>query len=282
MSRILKLGPLEHCLGSRTLVMGILNVTPDSFSDGGLHDAPDRALAHARKMIAEGADIIDVGGESTRPGSEEVDASEELARVLPVLEKLRDLGSVLSIDTYKADVASAALSVGAHLLNDVWGLQRDPDMARVAADANVPVIAMHNRKVADPTIDILDDIHRSFERSLEIAVRAGVATNQVILDPGIGFGKTMDQNHVILRNLRDFQRHGAPLFVGASRKRFIGALTGRDVASERMAGSLAAHVLAVANGADIIRVHDVREHVDAVAITDAVVRPNANSKGARP
>ena len=272
MTRLLHLGPLEHVLGSCTLVMGILNVTPDSFSDGGRFDAPRGALDHAKRMIAEGADIIDIGGESTRPGSTEITSTDELERVLPVLDLVAPLGTAISIDTYKADVAAQALARGAHIVNDVWGLQRDSDMAHVVAQAGVPVIAMHDRREVDPDIDIIDDIHRSFERTLSIAVAAGIAKERVILDPGIGFGKTLAQNHVVLRDLATFKRHGCALFVGASRKRFIGALTGRDVAAERMAGSVAAHVLAVAGGADIIRVHDVREHVDAVRVTDAVVR----------
>ncbi|WP_205470597.1 dihydropteroate synthase [Breoghania sp. L-A4] len=272
MTRILSLGPLHHALGTRTLVMGILNVTPDSFSDGGLHDAPERALRHARAMIEEGADIIDVGGESTRPGATEVAAQEECDRVLPVLDLLAPLGAVVSIDTYKADVAAAALARGAHVVNDVCGLQRDPGMADVVAQAGVPVVVMHVRREVDPEIDIVDDIHRSFERSLEIASAAGIPSERVILDPGLGFGKTMAQNHVILREFKAFRRHGCALFAGASRKRFIGALTGRADAEDRMAGSLAAHVLAVAGGADIVRVHDVREHVDAVRVADAVVR----------
>lgn len=272
MSRILHLGPLTHALGSRTLVMGILNVTPDSFSDGGRHDAPAFAYAHAQAMVAEGADIIDVGGESTRPGAPEVSAADELARVLPALDLVAKLDTAISIDTYKAEVARQAIARGAHIINDVWGLQRDPDMAVVAAETGVPVIAMHNRKDADASIDILDDIHRSFERTLEIAAKAGIAAEKIILDPGIGFGKTLAQNHVILRELATFKRHGCALFVGASRKRFIGTLTGREKAEDRMAGSLAAHVLAVAGGADIIRVHDVKDHVDAVRVADAVVR----------
>lgn len=272
MTRMLHLGPLTHALGSRTLVMGILNVTPDSFSDGGRHDAPEQALAHAKQLIAEGADIIDVGGESTRPGATEVSADDELSRVLPVLDLMAGVGTVISIDTYKAEVARQALAHGAHVINDVCGLQRDPEMAHVAAEAGVPVIAMHDRREVDPDIDIIDDIHRSFERTLEIAAKAGVPRDRVILDPGIGFGKTMQQNHVILRDLAAFKTHGCTLFVGASRKRFIGTLTGRDKAEDRMAGSLAAHVLAVTAGADIIRVHDVKEHVDAVRVADAIVR----------
>lgn len=270
MSTTLQIGPLTHALGTRTLVMGILNVTPDSFSDGALHQEAEAAEAHARRMIAEGADIIDVGGESTRPGATEVPAEEELQRVLPTLARLRALDIAVTIDTYKADVAAAAIGAGAHAINDVWGLQRDPDMAAIAAQTGVPVVVMHNRHEADDAVDILADIEAFFARSLEIAEGAGIARDRIMLDPGIGFGKTARQNLVVLKRLAGLKAaFGLPMLVGASRKRFIGALTGRD-APLRGAGSVGAHVLAAANGADIIRAHDVSLHVDALKVADAI------------
>ncbi|WP_321343681.1 dihydropteroate synthase [Breoghania sp.] len=276
MTRPLKIGPLEHVPGARTLLMGILNVTPDSFSDGGRHDAPAAALVHARTMIAQGAGIIDVGGESTRPGAQRIPAEEELARILPVLADLRGLACAVSIDTYKADVAAAAIGAGAHVINDILGLQGDPDMALVAARTGAPVIAMHNRGLdptadVDPARDIVADMIAFFARTLEIADQAGVARDRIILDPGIGFAKTEEQNLIALNRLDEVKAHfGLPVLVGASRKRFIGTLTGRE-AAERDAGSLGAHLAAVARGADIIRAHDVALHADALKVADAVL-----------
>ena len=270
MERLIKIGPLEHVAGTRTLVMGILNVTPDSFSDGGLHSGAAAAEAHARLMLAEGADIVDVGAESTRPGAEPISADEEMIRLLPALGRLRSLGCPISVDTYKAEVAAAALGAGAHVINDIWGLQGDPDMATVAAGTDAPVIVMHNRETVDPAVDIEADMRAFFRRSLDIAEAAGIAREKLILDPGIGFGKTPEQNLVALNRLAALKAHfNLPVLVGASRKRIIGALTGRE-ARERGAGSVGAHLSAVAHGADIIRVHDVAMHVDAVRVADAI------------
>ncbi len=273
----LKIGPLEHVPGARTLLMGILNVTPDSFSDGGRHDAPAAALDHARTLMAQGADIIDVGGESTRPGSQRISAQEELARILPVLTGLRGFACAVSIDTFKPDVAAAAIRAGAHAINDILGLQGDPDMARVAARTGAPLIAMHNRGLdptadVDPARDIVADMIAFFTRTLEIAEQAGVDRHRIILDPGIGFGKTPEQNLIALNRLGEVKaRFDLPVLVGASRKRFIGTLTGRE-AADRDAGSLGAHLTAVARGADIIRAHDVRLHADALKVADAVLQ----------
>jgi dihydropteroate synthase len=258
-------------LGRRTLVMGILNLTPDSFSDGGLHDAPDAGIAHALAMAGEGADIIDMGGESTRPGSTEIGAAEEQARVLPVLAAVaKEIAVPISIDTYKASTAEAALKAGARILNDVWGLQREPDIARVAAAAKAPVIVMHNRREVDPTLDIIEEFRRYFGRSVAIALKAGVAESHIVLDPGIGFGKSREQNVAALARLPELKALGFPVLVGVSRKSLIGSVVNRPP-RERLAGTIAANAVAIAKGADIVRVHDVREHVDACRVADLIL-----------
>ncbi|WP_422020731.1 dihydropteroate synthase [Roseibium sp.] len=255
--------------GSRAHVMGILNVTPDSFSDGGRFDATDKALEHARSMIADGADILDIGAESTRPGSEPVGLENEWSRLAPILEPVCELGCPVSIDTYKAEIARRAGAAGAGLVNDVWGLQKDPAMADTVAELGVPVVMMHNREAADAGIDILADMDRFFETSMELAERAGIAKEKQILDPGFGFGKTIDQNFLILNRLETLQKHGLPILAGASRKRMIGAVLGVET-DERLFGSIAVHMTAVMKGASIIRVHDVRPHADCVRISKAI------------
>lgn len=272
MPATLDLGRATHVLGSRTLLMGILNVTPDSFSDGGRHNAVEAALEHAASMVGEGADIVDVGGESTRPGSTEIDAETELSRVLPVLERVGERIAVpVSIDTYKAAVADRALKAGAHIVNDVWGLQRDPDMAAVAAAHGAPVIVMHNRREVDPSLDIVDEVRCFFLRSLVLAEKAGIREDRIVLDPGIGFGKTLPQNVELIARLDAVRAMGLPVLLGASRKSLIGGLTGIAV-GDRLPGTIATHMLGVARGADILRVHDVAAHVQAVKVTDAIVR----------
>jgi dihydropteroate synthase len=255
----------------RPAVMGILNVTPDSFSDGGVYLAPQAAIARARQIVAEGADIIDIGAESTRPygGAEPVTEAEERRRLSDVLSVVTSIGCPVSIDTMKAAVAAWALDRGAALVNDVWGLQRDPDMARVIAERGVAVIVMHNRESADPHIDILAEMDGFFERSLTIAARAGIRREAIVLDPGIGFGKTPEQSLTALARLDCFAKFGLPLLVGASRKRFISAVAPAPP-ERRLGGSIAAHVLAVTRGARIVRVHDVAETVQAMRITTAV------------
>ena len=264
-------------LGRRTLVMGILNVTPDSFSDGGRFQAPEAARAQAAALVADGADILDIGGESTRPGHVPVSAEEEQARVLPVIAALAPGASApISIDTYKASTARAALEAGARLVNDVWGLQREPDIARVAADHGAPVIVMHNRETIEPGLDIVADMKRFFERSLDIARRAGIPDGDIVLDPGIGFGKSWEQHLEALRRLPEIRALGFPLLVGVSRKSLLGRLHDRETAPrDRLLGSIAAHVLAGTLGADIVRVHDVAPHVEALRVLDAVMRPEA-------
>lgn len=261
-------------LGKRTLVMGILNVTPDSFSDGGRYTSVEAAFAYARRMTDEGADILDLGGESTRPGATEVSAEEEIARVLPVIGRLA-AGSFppVSIDTYKAATAEAALKAGAAIVNDVWGLQREPDIASVAAAHGAPVIVMHNRIDIDPEIDIIEDMKVFFGRSLTIARKAGIPDDHVILDPGVGFGKTLEQNLQAVARVGELKALGLPVLMGTSRKRMIGALIGAErPVSERLYGTVASNVAAILAGADIVRVHDVAAHRDAATVADAIRR----------
>jgi dihydropteroate synthase len=251
-------------------VMGVLNITPDSFSDGGRFIAPERALAQARRMIAEGADIIDIGAESTRPyGAEPVSAEEELQRLKPVLNDVVTLGVPVSIDSMKSAVVAWALGAGAAVANDVWGLQRDPAMATVIAEHKAAVIVMHNRDRADPAIDIMRDIEAFFARSLDIAIRAGIPGSRIVLDPGIGFGKTPEQSMMVLARLDELREFGLPLLVGASRKRFISTVTPSEP-HQRLGGSIAAHVLATRKGARIIRTHDVAETVQALRVAAAI------------
>jgi dihydropteroate synthase len=251
--------------------MGILNVTPDSFSDGGRFVDPARAIAHACAMAEQGADILDVGAESTRPygGARPVSAEEELVRLEPVLPAVIKLGLPVSIDTIKARTAAWALDRGAAIVNDVWGLQRDEAMAPLVAERGVPVIVMHNRESADAGLDIMAEVAAFFVRSLEIAERAGIAREQIVLDPGIGFGKTPEQSLTCLARLAEFKRFGLPLLVGASRKRFIDAVTPAPP-NERIGGSISAHLLAAENGAAIVRVHDVPETVQALRVAAAI------------
>jgi len=263
---------LSGLLGlGRPLVMGILNITPDSFSDGGRFYDTEAALGRAAVIATEGADLLDIGAESTRPyaGAEPVSAEEELARLTPILPAAVKFGLPVSIDSNKARVAAWALDHGAAVVNDVWGLQRDPDMARLVAERGVPVIIMHNRDAADPNIDIIADIAAFFARSLDIAAKAGIARDRIVLDPGIGFGKTPEQSIICIARLGEFARFGLPLLVGASRKRFINAVTPSEP-DERIGGSIASHLLAVKNGATIVRVHDVAETVQALRIAAAI------------
>ena len=255
----------------RPLVMGVLNVTPDSFSDGGQFMDPAVAVAHAAEMAQQGADILDIGAELTRPYGDPVPVStdDEKARLAPVLPDVVKLGLPVSIDTIKASIATWALDQGAAIVNDVWGLQRDPDIAPLVAERGVPVIVMHNRETADATIDIIADVLAFFSRSLEIAARAGIAHKNIVLDPGIGFGKTPEQSMTCLARLAEFKRFGLPLMVGASRKRFINTVT-PSTPAERIGGSIAAHLLAVQKGAAIVRVHDVAETVQALRVRTAI------------
>jgi dihydropteroate synthase len=265
--------PLARLLAlGRPIVMGVLNITPDSFSDGGRFFDPSTALEQARRLVAEGADILDIGAESTRPygGAIAVPIEEEMRRLAPVLPGAVSLGVPVSIDTMKAGVAAQAVEAGAAIVNDVWGLQRDRELARVVAEHGVPVIIMHNREAADPALDIMVEIAAFFARSLEIAAGAGIARESIVLDPGIGFGKTPEQSLTAIARLGELKSFGLPLLVGASRKRFIDKVSPAPP-DRRLGGSIAAHLLAIANGAAIIRTHDVAETLQALRV-DAAVR----------
>ncbi len=276
--------------GARTYIMGILNVTPDSFSGDGLARADDRvgaALIRAREMLDAGADILDVGGESTRPGADPVSVEEEMRRVLPIIQALRtETDAVISIDTSKAAVAQAALAAGADIVNDVWGLRADPDLAQVAADAHAPVILMHNRSQRDHVqIDaalggryvgmgydhLIAEIKRELEISIGLAHRAGISDTHIILDPGIGFGKTVEQNLELIDRLDEIKAMGYPVLLGASRKSFIG-YTLNLPPEQRVEGTAATTAIGIARGADIIRVHDVHINARVARMTDAIVR----------
>jgi dihydropteroate synthase len=257
--------------GGRTLVMGIVNVTPDSFSDGGKFLAPERAVEHALRLAGEGADILDLGAESTRPygGMKPVTFEDELERLVPVLPAVLETGLPLSIDTIKARIAAWALERGAVIVNDVWGLQRDPDMAGVVAEHGATVVVMHNREAADPAIDIMADVRSFFDRSLDIAARAGIKKDKIVLDPGVGFGKTPEQSITVIARLAEFSSFGLPLLMGLSRKRFIESVSPAPP-DQRVGGSIAGNVLAVLAGADIVRVHDVAETVQALRVMAAI------------
>lgn len=267
-----KCGDYELNLGTKTYVMGILNITPDSFSDGGNFFELENAIKHAKEMIEEGADIIDVGGESTRPGSEEVSAEDELERVLPVVKRLaKEVKAPISVDTYKAIVADKVLEAGAHIINDIWGLQKDPDMANVVAKYNVPVVIMHNQIGTEYKNDIMEEICRFLRKSIDIALKAGIKPENIILDPGIGFGKTSEQNMEVMARLGELNDLGYPILLGTSRKSMIGKIL--DLPSEeRVEGTIATSVMGVIQASDIVRVHDIKENVRAIKVTDAIVR----------
>src|SRR3954452_9772789 len=282
--------PAPRCAGdprTRTLarvfvdfrVMGIVNVTPDSFSDGGQWLDHDDAIAHGRELVAEGAAILDIGGESTRPGAKPVAADEERRRVVPVIEALRDGGAQLSIDTTKRVVAEDALAAGATFVNDVSALRFDPELAGLVADAGCDVCLMHmlgepRTMQQDPRYDdVVDDVKAFLEERLAYATGEGIAEERVLLDPGIGFGKTVEHNLELLRRLDEIAALGRPVVVGTSRKSFLGRLTGRDIASERVAGTVATNVLALERGATVFRVHDVAPTYEALTVATATLRP---------
>jgi dihydropteroate synthase len=259
-------------IGQRPLIMGIVNVTPDSFSDGGKFNKHDAALAQAKKLVADGADIIDIGAESTRPGHTPVPEVEELARLRPMLTDLvQAVDKPISIDTYKAAVARHAIAAGAAVVNDIWGLQKDPAMADTIAEGGAAVVVMHNRDDIEPALDIVDDMHRFFDQSLARADKAGIPRGHLILDPGIGFGKTKEQNLAALRDLGRLLDYDLPILVGVSRKSIFGLLLGADV-DARLIGTLAANLIAATHGASIFRVHDAAEHVTAFKVFDAIGR----------
>jgi dihydropteroate synthase len=264
--------PLATLLArGRPLVMGILNVTPDSFSDGGHFLEPADAIGLARRMVAEGVDLIDVGAESTRPygGAVPVSAEQEWDRLQAVLPAVLKFGVPVSIDTTKAAVAERALSLGAAIVNDVWGLQHDPGMAKVVAERRAGLVIMHNREKPEPSIDIMADIEAFFGRSLALADRAGIARERIVLDPGIGFGKTAEQSIAVLSRLDRFRTFGLPLLIGLSRKRFIASISPSQP-HQRLGGSIAGNVLAALSGVAIVRVHDVAETVQALRVAAAI------------
>jgi len=268
----------QHCakrdaflgrIGSRPLIMGILNVTPDSFSDGGRFQTAEAAVACVRQMVVDGADIVDIGAESTRPGATPIAVDEELARLGPVLKAIAGIDAPLSVDTSKAAVAAHALALGAVVINDVWGLQSDPAMADTVAQGEAAVVIMHNRPEKDDGIDIIADIRRYFDRSLAIAARAGIPRERIILDIGVGFAKSSRQNRAAINRLGELEDYGLPILVGASRKKFLGSLTA-DGSEGTLAGTLAASMAAVIAGAAILRVHDVAEHVAALKVFEVM------------
>lgn len=274
-----KTGEFFRPWGTRTRVMGILNLTPDSFFDGGRHDSVEKAELQALQLEKEGADWLDLGAESSRPGSATISEEEELQRLLPVMERLRGVVRIpLSVDTAKASVAKVALAAGATWINDIWGLQGDAAMAQVVAEAGASVVIMHNQRGTHYPEGVVAGIHRFFEISLRLASQAGIASERIVLDPGIGFGKTPEQNLVVLRSLREFRVFGRPLLLGVSRKSVIGHVLDLPPA-ERLEGSLATTVAAVAAGVDAVRVHDVQAHVRAARMADAIYRSSPLNHG---
>ncbi|QDC03110.1 dihydropteroate synthase [Mesorhizobium sp. 8] len=259
-------------LGAKAVVMGILNVTPDSFSDGGLFDAPQKALEQARRMIDEGAAIVDVGGESTRPGAQPITAGEEQRRVLQVIERLADEGrALISVDTFRAETARLAVAAGAHIVNDVWGLQREPGIAAVAAETGAGLVIMHTGRERNVLADVIADQTMFLGKSLEIARQAGVPDDRIVLDAGFGFAKeTAEINLELMARFGELLNLGFPLMAGTSRKRFIGTVTGRE-AADRAAGTAATSVILRLKGAHLFRVHDVAINVDALAVADAML-----------
>ncbi|HHX77033.1 MAG TPA: dihydropteroate synthase [Firmicutes bacterium] len=277
MQRMLVLGKHKLPLGSRTLIMGILNITPDSFSDGGKYLDQELALEQGIKMAEQGADIIDVGGESTRPGHTPVAAEEELSRVIPVVEKLAQAVDVpVSIDTYKAKVAEAAVRAGALMINDVWGFKKDPGMAKIAARLRVPVCLMHNRPVPEYN-NLIVDMLADLQESINIAQDAGVEKEKIIIDPGIGFAKNLEESLEVMRHLKTLKLLGYPVLLGTSRKSLIGKTLGLPV-EERLEGTAATVAYGITMGVDIVRVHDVMAQKRVVDMTDAIVRGRYNER----
>ncbi len=258
--------------GKKTYIMGILNLTPDSFSDGGNYNNIDKALEQAKNMINDGVDIIDIGGESTRPGHIRVELEEELERVIPVVKKIKkELNFPISVDTYKAEVARASLELGVEMINDVWGLTKDLNMASTIAKYNASVCIMHNQETTEYNKDIMESIKEFLLESIDIAIKAGIDKNKIVLDPGIGFGKTFEQNLEVLRRLGELKELGYPILLGTSRKSVIGNVL-KVEPKERLEGTIATTVLGIRDGVDIVRVHDVLENLKASKMADAIYR----------
>ena len=266
----MRIGKKEFNLGKETYIMGILNVTPDSFSDGGKFNNVEAAVKHAKEMIEEGAHIIDIGGESTRPGSAKVQEQEEIERVIPIIEALvKEIDVPISIDTYKGRVAELAIQAGASFINDVWGFKKDPYIAEVAAKYQVPCCLMHNRDNTEYD-NLVDDIVKELKECVEIALKAGVKEENIILDPGIGFGKTLEQNLIVMNNLKGIREVGYPVLLGTSRKSMIGKTLDLPV-EQRVEGTIATTVMGILNGCEFIRVHDIKENLRAARMTDAII-----------
>jgi len=268
----------EIVRSNRTAIMGILNVTPDSFSDGGLYNSLETAVQRALQMVDEGADIIDIGGESTRPGHAPVSADEEMRRVIPVIRAVREAvgdRALISVDTYKAEVARAAIHAGADWMNDIWGLRRDPQMAVAAAELGCPVVIMHNREVASYE-DLMPDVLRDLRQSIEIAKQAGMRDEQIILDPGIGFAKTHEENLIVMNHLEEIVAMGYPVLLATSRKRVIRHTLDLPV-DELVEGTAATVAVGIVKGCRIVRVHDVRLIKRTVMMSDAIVYSDVNS-----
>jgi len=258
--------------GKRTYIMGILNVTPDSFSDGGKFNEVNKALNHAKEMIKDGVDIIDIGGESTRPGHKYVEADEEIQRVIPVIKELKkEINVPISIDTYKARVAEEALKLGVEMINDVWGLKKDKEMANVVAKYNACVCIMHNQDGTEYDKDIMESMKESLQESIDLALNAGVSKDKIVIDPGIGFGKTFEQNLEVLKRMNELKELGYPILLGTSRKSVIGNVLNVEP-KERLEGTIATTVLGIRDGVDIVRVHDVKENLKAAKMADAIYR----------
>ena len=266
----MNIGGREFDIKNHTYIMGILNETPDSFSDGGKYSRLDDALFHVEEMIDQGMELLDIGGESTRPGYTLISAEEEIERVVPVIEAVKQRFDVpLSLDTYKAEVAKAGLRAGADMINDIWGLKSDPDMAGVIAKAGVPCVLMHNRKEADYH-HFMEEVIQDLEDTIRIAKNSGIADDKIILDPGIGFGKTYEHNLKMIQSMDRLLVLGYPMLLGASRKSVIG-LTLDLPAAERMEGTLVTTIFAVLKGCSFVRVHDIRENVRAVKMAEAIL-----------
>ena len=267
----MKIGCKEFDFFEKTYIMGILNVTPDSFSDGGKYLTVDKSVEHVKKMLYDGADIIDIGGESTRPGHIPISADEEISRIVPIIKgikaNIKDV--VISVDTSKSQVAKEAILAGADLINDVWGLKKDKDMAKIIAEHDIPCCLMHNKEVSSYS-NLMEDIRTELAESIRIAIKSGISEDMIIVDPGIGFGKTYEENLIIMNNLDEIKSLGFPLLLGASRKSVIGNTLNLPV-EERVEGTIATTVIGIIKGCNIIRVHDVKENVRAAIMTDAIL-----------
>ena len=268
---IMRIGNVDFHLGKQTYIMGILNATPDSFSDGGRYNSVEMAVKHAKEMVEQGAHIIDIGGESTRPGSDKVGEEDEIKRVVPIIEALsKEIDVPISIDTYKGKTAELAIKAGASLINDVWGFKKDPYIAEVAAKYAVPCCLMHNRDNTNYD-NLIEDVVKELQECVDIALKAGVKKENIILDPGIGFAKTVQQNLSVMKRLEVIRNMGYPVLLGTSRKSTIGKVLDLPV-NERVEGTIATTVMGIMKGCEFIRVHDVKENLRAAIMTDAILK----------